>query len=129
MEEYQGFENIFELHLPDTFDMPKTLADLDISAKFLVTVVAINFSAKKQKIFVPRSSDVISAKDDIAVVGKEERIRKLAQEYALKVKPALEAFAEGLAVTAAGMAETVVSPRSCGRAAIARWTMPRRAQL
>jgi len=112
MEEYQGFKNIFELHVPDTFVMPKTLADLDISAKFLVTVVAINFSAKKQKTFVPRSSDVISAKDDIAVVGKEERIRKLAQEYGWEVKPALEAFAEGLAVTAAGMAETVVSPRS-----------------
>ena len=112
MEEYQGFENIFELHIPDTFAMPKTLADLDISAKFLVTVVAINFSAKKQKTFVPRSGDVISAKDDIAVIGKEEKIRKLAQEYGWDVKPALEAFAEGLAVTAAGMAETVVSPRS-----------------
>jgi len=112
MEEYQGFENIFELHVPDTFAMPKTLADLDISAKFLVTVVAINFSAKKQKTFVPRSGDVISAKDDIALIGKEEKIRKLAQEYAWEVKPALEAFAEGLAVTAAGMAETVVSPRS-----------------
>jgi di/tricarboxylate transporter len=112
MEEYQGFENIFELHVPDTFAMHKTLADLDISAKFLVTVVAINFSAKKQKTFVPRSSDVISAKDDIAVIGKEEKIRKLAKEYAWEVKPALEAFAEGLAVTAAGMAETVVSPRS-----------------
>ena len=112
MEEYQGFENIFELHIPDTFAMPKTLADLDISAKFLVTVVAINFSAKKQKTFVPRSGDVISAKDDIAVIGKEEKIRKLAQEYGWEVKPALEAFAEGLAVTAAGMAETVVSPRS-----------------
>jgi di/tricarboxylate transporter len=112
MEEYQGFENIFELHVPDTFAVPKTLADLNISAKFLVTVVAINFSAKKQKTFVPRSSDVISAKDDIAVIGKEEKVRKLAQEYVWEIKPALEAFAEGLAVTAAGMAETVVSPRS-----------------
>jgi di/tricarboxylate transporter len=112
MEEYQGFENIFELHVPDTFAMPKTLAELNISAKFLVTVVAINFSAQKQKTFVPRSNDVISAEDDIAVIGKEEKIRKLAQEYAWEIKPALEAFAEGLAVTAAGMAETVVSPRS-----------------
>jgi len=112
MEEYQGFENIFELHVPDTFATPKTLADLNISAKFLVTVIAINFSAEKQKTFVPRSSDVISAKDDIAVIGKEEKIRKLAQEYVWEIKPALEVFAEGLAVTAAGMAETVVSPRS-----------------
>ena len=112
MEKYQGFENIFELHVPDTFSIPKTLGDLDISAKFLVTVVAINFSANKLKTFVPHGKDVISANDDIAVIGKEEKIRKLAQEYAWEVKPVLEEFAEGLAVTTAGMAETVVSPRS-----------------
>ena len=112
MEEYQGLENIFELHVPDDFATPKTLADLDIRAKFLVTVVAINFSAKKQKNFVPRSTDKISAGDDLAVVGKTGRVHKLAEEYGWQVKPALEGFADSLAMTNAGMAETVVSPRS-----------------
>jgi di/tricarboxylate transporter len=112
MEAYRGFENIFELHVSDTFSIPKSLADLDIRSKFLVAVVAINFSAQKEKTFIPRSTDKISAGDDVAVIGKAERVSKLAEEYGWEVKSTLEAFTESLAVTIAGMAETVVSPRS-----------------
>ena len=112
MNEYQGLETIFELHLPDHFNQPRTLGELAVRAKFLVTVVAINFSSKNEKSFVPHSIDLISANDDIAVIGKEERIRKLAEEYGWIIKDGLEVFGESLAPTNAGMAETVVSPRS-----------------
>ncbi len=112
MNEYQGLETIFELHIPDNFNQPRTLGELAVRAKFLVTVVAINFSSKNEKSFIPHSIDLISANDDIAVIGKEERIRKLAEEYGWIIKDGLEVFGESLAPTNAGMAETVVSPRS-----------------
>ncbi|MBW2199055.1 MAG: anion permease, partial [Deltaproteobacteria bacterium] len=112
MNEYEGLEHVFELHVPETFTNPRSLEELGIRAKFLVTVVAINYAAKKDKIFVPRSSDVISANDDLAIVGRAKKVRRLAEEYDWVIKDGLEVFGEYLAPTNAGMAETVVSPRS-----------------
>ena len=112
MDEYQGLEHVFELHVPETFTNPRSLEELGVRAKFLVTVVAINYAAKKEKIFVPRSSDVISANDDLAIVGRAKKVRRLAEEYGWVIKDGLEVFGEYLAPTNAGMAETVVSPRS-----------------
>ena len=112
MDEYEGLEHTFELHVPDSFQNPRSLEDLAVRLKFLVTVVAINFAEKKQKNFTPRSTDMISAGDDIAVIGKERKVRKLAEEYGWEIKDGLDEFAEGLSMTNAGMAETVVSPRS-----------------
>ncbi len=112
MEAYQGLENTFEIHIPDSFDGPKTLQELAIRPKFLVTVVAISFSAENEKSFVPKSSDAISKGDDIAVIGKEKMVRMLADEYGWEIKNGLDVFGESLAVINAGMAETVVSPRS-----------------
>ena len=80
MEAYQGLENTFEIHIPDTFDGPKTLEELAIRPKFLVTVVAINFASEKEKTFVPKSNDTISPGDDIAVIGKVKMVKMLAEE-------------------------------------------------
>ena len=112
MEEYQGLENIFELHIPDNFNGPRTLGELAIRTKFLVTVVAVSFTSKNEKSFVPRSMDKLSAGDDIVIVGSEKKVRTLAKEYGWEIKEGLEVFSESLAMTNAGMAETVVSPRS-----------------
>ena len=112
MEEYQGLENIFELHIPDNFNGPRTLGELAIRTKFLVTVVAVSFTSKNEKSFVPRSMDELSAGDDIVIVGSEKKARTLVEEYGWEIKESLEVFAESLAITNAGMAETVVSPRS-----------------
>ena len=112
MEEYRALGTLFELHVPDDFKDSKTLEELSIRTKFLVTVVAISFSARNEKSLVPRSRNRISAGDDLAVVGREENIRRLAEEYGWQVKNGLEIFAEDLSRTNAGMAETVVSPRS-----------------
>jgi len=112
MEAYQGLENTFEIHIPDTFEGPKTLQELAIRPKFLVTVVAVSFSAENEKSFVPKSGDAISPGDDIAVIGKEKMVRMLADEYGWEIKSTLDVFGESLAVINAGMAETVVSPRS-----------------
>jgi di/tricarboxylate transporter len=112
MEAYQGLENTFEIHIPDTFDGPKTLEELAIRPKFLVTVVAINFASKKEKNFVPKSNHKISPGDDIAVIGKIKMVHMLAEEYGWEIKAGLDVFGESLAVSNTGMAETVVSPRS-----------------
>ena len=112
MEEYRGLDNTFELHVPEDFDGPKTLTDLAIRARYLVTVVAISRTRQKEKTFTPREGDLISPGDDLAIVGREKNIRKLAAEYGWTIKEGLEVFAESLSRTNAGMAETVVSPRS-----------------
>lgn len=112
MEEYKGLDNSFEIHVPESGEWAKSLKELAIRTKFLVTVVAVSHAAKKEKNFVPRSADIISPGDDLVVVGKEKNARKLAEEYGWEFKDGLEVFAESLSRTNAGMAETVVSPRS-----------------
>ncbi|MBW1920012.1 MAG: SLC13 family permease [Deltaproteobacteria bacterium] len=112
MKEYRALETVFELHVPEDFKGPKTLEELKIRERFLVTVVAISHSAEKEKTFVPRSTDEIRPNDDIAVVGRKKNIITLAQEYGWQIKDGLEVFAESLSRTNAGMAETIVSPRS-----------------
>jgi di/tricarboxylate transporter len=112
MEAYQGLEHIFEIRIPASTDGPRTLENLAIRPKFLVTVVAISFTSENEKTFVPKSSDMISPGDDIAVIGKVKMVHMLAEEYGWEIKDGLDIFAESLAVINAGMAETVVSPRS-----------------
>ncbi len=112
IELYHGLDNIFELHIPENQSGAGTLKELQIREKYLVTIVALHSNAKKDKFFVPRSTDEIMPGDNIAVVGREKNIRKLAEEMGWEVKPALDEFAEGLSRTNAGMAETIVTPRS-----------------
>jgi di/tricarboxylate transporter len=110
--EYRWLESTYELHIPADFNGPRTLQELGIRPKFLVTVVAISLSRRKEKNFLPRSSDEISANDDIAVVGRDLNIHKLADEYGWQIKDGLDVFSESLSRTNAGIAETIVSPRS-----------------
>jgi di/tricarboxylate transporter len=112
MEEYRWLESTYELHIPADYDGPRLLEELGIRPKFLVTIVAINSSNRKEKNFVPRSSDELNPNDDIAVVGRDLNIQKLADEYGWQIKDGLDVFAESLSRTNAGMAETIISPRS-----------------
>ncbi len=112
MQEYRALGTVFELHIPDDFKEPRTLEELGVRQRFLVTVVAINEAARKEKNFVPRSTDKIHPGDDIAVVGMAENVKQLAREYGWQIKNGPEVFVESLSRTNAGMAETIVSPRS-----------------
>ncbi len=109
---YDGLEHTFEIHIPDNYDGPKTLDELGIRPKFLVTVVAMSFTAEKEKTLVPKSTDMISPGDDIAVIGQIKMVRMMAEEYGWEIKDGLDIFGESLSVVHAGMVETVVSPRS-----------------
>lgn len=112
LENYKGVENIFELHVPGDFQGSKSLEELAIREKFLVTVVALSQTEEKEKKFVLRSSDQVKADDDLAVVGRKANVLQLAQEMGWEMKESLEVFSESLARTSAGLAETIVSPRS-----------------
>lgn len=112
MEAYRGLENVFELKVSKDFSGPKSLADLALREKFLVTVVAISRISQKEKIMVPRSGDPIEAGDIIAVVGRGKNVQRMAKELGFELKDTLDVFAESLARTNAGLAETIISPRS-----------------
>jgi len=112
LEAYSPLGTVFELHVSDTFQGPESLEKLAIRERFLTTVVAIHQAAKKEKIFVPHSTDTIGPGDDIAVVGREKNISALAAEYGWHIREGLNVFSESLSRTTAGMAETIVSPRS-----------------
>ena len=112
IKEYQGVNNIIEMHVPKEGGKTGLLDDLNIRPRFLVTVIAISSPDNRSTTHVPHSYEEISAGDDIAVVGKRENIEQLAREFGWQIKTGLDTFAESLANTHAGMAETVVSPRS-----------------
>ncbi|MFH1724720.1 MAG: SLC13 family permease [Elusimicrobiota bacterium] len=112
LEEYRALETIFEIRLPKGKADRRTLAEMALRRRFLVTVVAIHRAGQKKNILVPRSTDLIEADDTLAVVGRERNIRRLAEEHGWQLKEGLEVFAEELSRTSAGMAETIVSPRS-----------------
>jgi di/tricarboxylate transporter len=112
MEEYQEVNSLFEVHVPDTFNGSKSVEALAIRSKFLVTVVAINSPEKSESIYVPGSANMISANDDLAIIGRKENIEKMAEEFGWQLKTGLEVFSETLSRTNAGLSETIVSPRS-----------------
>ena len=112
IELYHGLENIFELHIPSDCKDLHPLSQWAIREKWLVTIVAIKSPNEKEINFLPRGNDILGANCEIAVVGREKSVRKLAESQGWQLKPALEVFAESLARTNAGMAETIVTPRS-----------------
>ncbi len=112
LEQYRALEITWEIHVPETYSGDKTLGELALQNKFLVTIVAIHHAAQRKENLVPRSTDIVAANDDLAVVGRERNIRALAKELGWELKEGLDAFAETLSRTNAGMAETIVGPRS-----------------
>jgi di/tricarboxylate transporter len=111
-EAYRRLDRIFEIHIPEGAVAGKTIFDLKLRNNFVVVVVGISRPGQREKDLLPRSYDIISPGDDIAVLGRESSVRKMAEEYGWTVKDELDSFADPLARTNAGMAETIVSPRS-----------------
>lgn len=111
-EAYQPVESTVELHIPESFSNAQTLGDMDIRNRFLVTVVGVYHFESNEKTLVPRSRTRVCANDDIVVIGKKKNVENLAAQYGFEIKNGLDVFAENLSRTSAGMAETIVSPRS-----------------
>ncbi len=112
METYQALERVFEIHVPKDTEGGHTLSDMKIRTHYLVSVVGIHHAAGKDTNLLPRSYDIISPGDDIAVMGREKNIRKMVEGFGWRLKDDVETFAETLSRTNAGMCETIVSPRA-----------------
>ena len=112
LQVHQAVEHTFEVQVPDSFADVESLGELAIQQQFLVTVVAIHHAAQRRSNFTPRSTSTVAAGDTLAVVGREQNIRRLAEEFGWELKDGLHVFVEELSRTHAGMAETIVSPRS-----------------
>lgn len=109
---YRDMGTLFELHVPDTFDSPKSLEELAIRPHYFTTVVAVSQNKGNKKFFAPKRETVISAGDDIAVVGTREMIERLAENLGFILKNELVAFAEDLSPNNSGMIEAIITPRS-----------------
>ncbi len=112
LSDYPDLIHLFELHVTQDFEGPKTLEELAIRKDFLVTVIAIGNAAKGKKRFVPRKANRIAPGDDLVIIGKEANVRALAKHKGWQLKDGLDFFAEEFARTNAGLVEVVVSPRS-----------------
>jgi di/tricarboxylate transporter len=108
---YQDIGTLYEIVVPDTFEGPKTLDELDIRRMFFSTVLGI--AAKgKTSISSPGFSDVIKAGDTIVAEGPPDLIAKMAQSFGWIIKDDLEVFAEDLSPNNFGTMEALITPRS-----------------
>ncbi len=112
LDTYQAVGRVYELRVPDNSVSGKTLSDLAVRSHYLVTVIGISHSRQDDPNLLPRSNDVISAGDHIAVLGREENTRKMAEEFGWTLMDDMKTFADTLSRTNAGMCEATISPRS-----------------
>ena len=109
---YRDMGTLFELHVPEDYNGPKSLEDLSIRPHYFTTVVAVSLNQHNQKIFAPMRDTQINAGDDIAVVGTSEFVEKMAQDLGWTLQDELASFAEDLSPNNAGIIEAIITPRS-----------------
>ncbi|MDH3327622.1 MAG: SLC13 family permease [Desulfobulbaceae bacterium] len=109
---YRDMGTLFELHVPDTFSGPKSLEYLSIRPHYFTTVIAVSQTKGNRKFFAPKRETVISAGDDIAVVGTREMVERMAKNLGFVLKEELVSFSEDLSPNNAGMIEAIITPRS-----------------
>jgi di/tricarboxylate transporter len=109
---YRDMGTLFELHVPEDYNAPKSLAELSIRPRYFTTVVAVSLNQQNQKLFSPKSDTQINAGDDIAVVGTREFVEKMVQDLGWTLRDGLESFAEDLSPNNAGIMEGIITPRS-----------------
>ncbi|OKY74054.1 MAG: SLC13 family permease [Desulfobulbaceae bacterium DB1] len=109
---YRDMGTLFELHVPEGYSGPRSLADLAIRPHYFTSVVAVSHTALKQKNFAPKRDSEIMPGDDIAVVGTREFVEKLALNFGWTLRAELATFAEDLSPNNAGILEAIITPRS-----------------
>jgi di/tricarboxylate transporter len=109
---YRDMGTLFELHVPEEYNGPKSLAELSIRPRYFTTVVAVAQKQGNQKFFAPKSETQINAGDDIAVVGTRDFVERMAQDLGWTLRDGLESFAEDLSPNNAGIIEAIITPRS-----------------
>jgi di/tricarboxylate transporter len=108
---YHDIGEIFEIQIPDTFEGPQTLEQLEIRALFFTTVIGIQ-EKDGISISAPDYANKIAAGDTIAVEGPPDLVNKMAKTFGWIVNEDLEVFAESLSPNNAGIMEVIITPRS-----------------
>ncbi len=110
-KEVYGIEGeVYEVTVRD--DSPlvgKTLDDIE-SAGRAGWIIAIH--SHDEIIVEPSGETEFEQGSDIAIMGRQKAVENFAKEYALDIKPGMEAFAEILSATSAGISEIVIPPDS-----------------
>ena len=109
---YRNMGTLFELHVPEDYSGPHSLEELAVRPHYFTTVVAVSHTRRKQKNFSPKRDTVISAGDDVAVVGTRQFVEKMATHFGWQLRPEFVTFAEDLSPNNAGMIEAIITPRS-----------------
>lgn len=108
---YQDIGNLFEISIPESFQGPKTLMELEIRPIFFTSILAIA-SKSGTSISSPDYSDTIKGGDTIVVEGPPDLVAKMAKSFGWEVKEDLEVFAEQMSPNNAGIMEAIITPRS-----------------
>lgn len=101
----------YELEVPPHFP-PQTLGELELRAKFKITVVGIAKKAGYVKNLAPESDSVVGPGDVLWIVSSQEKIDRVAEAYGWQVKEQHEIFAEENSPDESGVVEGVVIPHS-----------------
>jgi di/tricarboxylate transporter len=109
---YRDMGSLFELHVPENFDGPKSLEELSLRPNYFTTVVAVSNTSTNQKFFAPKRDNEINPGDNIAVIGTREFVQKMAEDLGWALREGLEAFSEELSPNNAGIIEAIITPRS-----------------
>ncbi len=108
---YHDIGNLFEIQIPDSFEGPKTLDELEIRPIFFTTILGIS-SKGGTTTTSPDYSDTVEAGDTIIVEGPPDLIAKMVQAFDWQVKDDLEVFAESFSPNNSGIMEAIITPRS-----------------
>ncbi|MCF6186491.1 MAG: SLC13 family permease [Desulfobulbaceae bacterium] len=108
---YHDIGNLFEIQIPDSFNGPQTLSELDIRPIFFTTILGIT-TKDGSATLSPDFSDSIKGGDTIIVEGPPELVAKMVESFGWLLKEDLEIFAENFSPNNAGIMEAIISPRS-----------------
>ncbi len=108
---YHDIGEIFEIQIPDSFEGPQSLEQLEIRPLFFTTIIGIATKGGTT-VSTPDYSDKITAGDTIAVEGPPDLVAKMAQSFEWVIREDLEVFAESLSPNNAGIMEVIITPRS-----------------
>jgi di/tricarboxylate transporter len=108
---YHDIGNLWEIDIPESFEGPQSLEELDIRPIFFVTILAIA-SKNGTMTSAPDYSDTIQGGDTIIVEGPPDLVAKMIQNFGWEIKEDLEVFAESFSPNNSGIMETIITPRS-----------------
>jgi di/tricarboxylate transporter len=109
---YQEIARIFEVQVPPDYNGTHTIQDLNVRAKYHVSIVGVFSSTESRKNYAPSKDEKILSNDVLAVVGNSERVHIFANDLGFTLKSSLDDFAEDLSANNAGILEGIITPRS-----------------